>query len=119
MPLRPMSSTRTPCGRPRTSSGMRPANLFLRSTFTSNRAAPPHGRAGRGEADAEVGPRGADRQAVSVAGPALAARVAHAHQVIAVGGRVEEQARVAAVAGAAVVVAVVERDHREAVGRER
>src|SRR5437763_9596181 len=77
-------------------------------------------RGGRGiEADVEARPRRADRQAVGEAGAAQAAGVADADAVFAVGWRVEDDARVAAVAGAAVVVAIEEREHREAVGRER
>ena len=69
-----------------------------RSTLTRTGTAPPllHRRGRRAEADGEVRPRRADRQAVGVAGAALAAGVADAHLVLAVGRRVEDQPRVLA-----------------------
>ena len=70
------------------------------------------------EADGEIRPRRTHRQSIGVSRAALAARIADAHLIFAVGGRIEDETRILAEAAAAVVVAIVQRDNGQAVGRE-
>src|SRR5262249_23685895 len=59
------------------------------------------------------------RQAITEVDASHAERVGYAHLVLAVGGRIEDQPRITAKAGTAVVVFVMERERREAVRRKR
>src|SRR5688500_8138760 len=83
-----------------------------RSTF-------PYTRFGGVGLDQEGLPWQAYREAIGEQLAALPAGVADPHLVFAVGGWIEEHARVLAVTGAAVVVAIRKIEDGHAVGRER
>src|SRR5690606_36261498 len=68
------------------------------------------------QGDGEIGPGLADHKVVGERLAAQAADVLDADEVVAVGGRVEDQERVFTEAGAAVVVAVVDGDGGHAAG---
>src|SRR5207244_2084364 len=83
-----------------------------------NGASLPYSRRGGTETNVVARTGRPDGQAIGIVGASLAARVAQAHEVVAVGRGIEEKTRVLAEPGTAVVIAVIQIDHRKAVGRK-